>query len=195
MTITNTVVSLTYQGNGSTQNFAIPFSFQNTSEIRVYLIDSDDEETLQTLTTHYTLTGGTLTQPTTVSMVTAPSSTETLRIQRSTSLTQETSYIQNGVFPAASHEAALDKLTQIMQELYNQQFPYAATGSFGQVSLGAGDGANTIFTLPVSPTILVLFKNGIHQRPGGVDYTLSGATVTMISAPTADQDLWGFYAI
>ena len=48
-----------------------------------------------------------------------------------------------------------------------------------------GNGVTTIFTLPAIPNnnSLNLFLNGQFLADAGVDYTLSGATVTMIIAP------------
>lgn len=190
MTITNTTVSQTYQGNNSTTDFAIPFDFIDTDYIYVYLIDADGVETLQTITTHYTLTGGTTAQPTTVSMITPPASTETLRIERQTDITQETNYIQNGVFPAESHETALDKITQILQELY------AKTGTQINESLGGGNDVQTEFTTsqtPISSSSVIVFLNGVQQRPF-VDYDILGSTITFTTAPSSDQDVWVHYA-
>lgn len=53
-----------------------------------------------------------------------------------------------------------------------------------QVPMGAIDGTNTVFTLTIVPSgSLLLFNNGILQTQG-VDYTLSGLTITFFSAPT-----------
>jgi hypothetical protein len=56
---------------------------------------------------------------------------------------------------------------------------------------GAINGANTTFTLAATPTVNTeeVFLNGILQEPGaGNDYTISGATITMLSAPlTGDR--------
>lgn len=42
---------------------------------------------------------------------------------------------------------------------------------------GTVDGANDTFTLSVSPTLLILWKNGLYMNPGS-DYTLVGSTIT-----------------
>jgi hypothetical protein len=56
---------------------------------------------------------------------------------------------------------------------------------------GAINGANTTFTLAATPTANTeeVFLNGILQEPGaGNDYTISSATITMLSAPlTGDR--------
>ena len=53
---------------------------------------------------------------------------------------------------------------------------------FAAVPTGTIDGSNPVFTLPHTPLLLWLYKNGVFQTPG-VDYTLSGATITYTIAP------------
>jgi hypothetical protein len=126
MTVSNTTVEQAFTCNGSTVNFTIPFVFLDTAQIKVYLkLISDGTETLQSLATHYTLTGGP--PVTTVSMVTAPSSLYQLVIKRVTDLTQVVDYINNGGFLAESHESALDRLTMQMQEVSNVAAKAAAS--------------------------------------------------------------------
>ena len=50
---------------------------------------------------------------------------------------------------------------------------------------GTINGVNKIFTLAHTPTTgtLDLYLNGAYQAPGGVDYTLSTATITFVVAP------------
>lgn len=58
---------------------------------------------------------------------------------------------------------------------------------FGEIPSGTMNGTNKVFTLsqsPNPPNSLLLFLNGIEQHPG-VDYTLSGATITYAVAPLA----------
>jgi hypothetical protein len=60
---------------------------------------------------------------------------------------------------------------------------------------GAVDGANTAFTLATAPMASgeFVFKNGVLQHPAGVDYTLSGTTVTFTVAPAGGSILWAVY--
>lgn len=52
---------------------------------------------------------------------------------------------------------------------------------------GTINGQNKDFTLTDTPDTdsLHLYLNGMYQTPGGVDYTLSGVTITYINAPFA----------
>ncbi len=122
MTLINQITKDRFNGDGVSVDFAIPFQFRDTDEIVVYLRDETDPdnvtETLKVILTDYTLTGGTTDQPVYVHFLSAPSVTQFPVIDRVTDRTQEKDYIDGDNFPADSHEDALDKLTQIAQELY-----------------------------------------------------------------------------
>lgn len=112
MTTTSTASYITYSGDDSTTTFAIPFSFNGDAEIDVTLItDSTNDAVLQTITTHYTISG------TNVEMVAAPATGETLVIELDVTESQATDYVANDSFPAETHEAALDKLTRMVKQL------------------------------------------------------------------------------
>lgn len=65
---------------------------------------------------------------------------------------------------------------------------------FNQTPTGAINGTNTVFTLPSAASNVILTLNGLVLRPGvGNDYTLSGATITMLYAPAADSQLLASY--
>jgi len=120
MTIAKTDARKQYSGDDSTTVFAFPYRFFADADIDVYLLDAAGTETLQTLTTHYTLsnngdeTGGNVT------MVTPPATGETLTIVRTIAQTQITDYAANDAFPAETHEAALDRLTLLVQDAQEQ---------------------------------------------------------------------------
>lgn len=116
MTVSSEVNSVSYSGNGSTQIFAVPYYFLADSHLRVVLRDADGTETVQTITTNYTVIGAGNQAGGQVTMTVAPVSGETLVILRNVPATQETDYVANDPFPAESHERALDKLTMIAQQ-------------------------------------------------------------------------------
>jgi hypothetical protein len=114
MTITTTEPRVTYAGDGSTTAFSITFDFlsTDTSEVRVELItDSTNNVVLQTDPTNYSISG------TTVTMVSAPASGETLVLSLNVAESQTTDYVANDTFPAETHEAALDKLTRLIKQV------------------------------------------------------------------------------
>ena len=60
---------------------------------------------------------------------------------------------------------------------------------------GTIDGVNTAFTLSNAPSSgsLAAYLNGMRQQAGGVDYTLSGAVVTFVTAPGSGSVLIADY--
>jgi hypothetical protein len=72
--------------------------------------------------------------------------------------------------------------------------PVAGGAPIGAVPTGTVNGTNTIFSLPSVPTTpgaTMLFFGGIYQTQG-IDYTLSGSTITFARAPRAG---FGLYAV
>lgn len=120
MTVATSSVVTTYSGNGATTAFATGFAYLNDSDVVVTLVSALGVETVQTLTTHYTLaktTPGSGASAGTVTMLTAPASGTTLRIERVVSLLQSTSFRTQGSFSPLLHENALDKLMMAAQQL------------------------------------------------------------------------------
>lgn len=106
-----------YGGNGTTTAFSFPYYFLEEADLKVVLVDSSGTETVQTLTTHYSVTGEGSTSGGTVTMVTAPPSGSSLVIIRNTELTQEKSFEVGGSLPADELEEAFDKIHMILQRL------------------------------------------------------------------------------
>ena len=121
MTVSTTTIKNSYSGNGSTTAFAYTFKVFASTELKVYIrVDATGVETLKaegTGSANYGVSGVGETGGGTVTFVTAPASGETVVIIRDTALTQLTDYQPADPFPADSHENALDKLTNIAQEL------------------------------------------------------------------------------
>lgn len=119
MTVSTAYSVLSYSGNDATVAFAVTWPFL-TGSLVVTLVDDDGIETVKTLGTHYTVSGGTdsngLPAVGTVTMLTAPATGETLRITRSTAKTQATTWTESDGFPQKTVEAMADKLTLLVQE-------------------------------------------------------------------------------
>ncbi len=109
MTVSTTNSSVSYTGNGSTTAFSVTFQFFDSSEVKVYKrVIATGVETLQTLSTHYTLSGGSGTTGS-VAFVTAPADTEQVHIIRETTRTQANDFTPSQRFPSASVERGLDR--------------------------------------------------------------------------------------
>lgn len=68
------------------------------------------------------------------------------------------------------------------------------TAVFGEIPSGTINGANVTFTLantPVAGTVAV-YLNGARQKVTD-DYTISGATITFVSAPLSGSNLLADY--
>lgn len=227
MTVSTTSGRVAYTGNGSTQNFAVTFEFNVAADLKVY-----QNGTLKTLTTHYTVSGGSGSTGT-VSFITAPANGQSVVILDDPAVTQATDYTPNDPFPAESHERALDKLTRLARRLkdrLDRAFTLADSDTSGAsvalpspTSLGiigwnlsadalvnydaesltgsiasidwlvdqfSGTGAQTVFTLTRDPGVAAncdVSISGVTQVPG-VDFTVSGTTLTFTTAPASGTD-------
>lgn len=149
MTISaETAVAGPYSGNGSTTAFAFNFKCFSTSDVDVYLEASTGVQTLQTLTTHYSVSlnadqdaspGGTVT------MVTAPASGETLHLASGIPYTRSDVFSNAGGFYPNVLNDARDKTTlQIIQlkDMLNRAL-LAPVGSSG-ATLGTETDLETV---------------------------------------------------
>ena len=102
-----------YTGDNSTVAFSVTFPYTETSQVKVYL-----GSTLQTITTHYTLTTPGATG--TVTFGTAPGSGVIVSIIRETDYLQAVDYVNNDALDAETLEKAFDKLTMMCQQLDNK---------------------------------------------------------------------------
>ena len=116
MTVSSSVNKVIYSGNSATVLFPVSYYFLENSHLKVILRAADGTETVQALTTNYTVTGAGNPAGGSVTMLVAPPTGTTLTIVRNVPATQETDYLANDPFPAESHERALDKLTMLVQE-------------------------------------------------------------------------------
>ena len=116
MTVSSSINQVSYSGNGTTVLFPVNYYFLQDSHLQVVLITAAGVESIQTLTTNYTVTGAGNEAGGSVTMLVAPLAGTTLVIQREVPATQETDYLANDPFPAESHERALDKLTMLVQQ-------------------------------------------------------------------------------
>jgi hypothetical protein len=121
---------VSYSGNGTLTTFAYTFKVFDEGDLTVILRASDGTETVQTITTHYTVTNVGNASGGNIEFVTAPSATETVVIVREQPFTQGLDLVPNDPFPAQSLEESLDKLTFVDQRL-NEKIDRALTFSVG----------------------------------------------------------------
>ena len=116
MTVSSTTTKNSYSGDASTTTFAYGFKIFAAVDLTVILRSATGTETVQTLTTHYSVTNAGVDTGGNVVFETAPASGVTVVIRRNVAQTQTTDYTANDPFPAESHEDALDRLTFIAQQ-------------------------------------------------------------------------------
>lgn len=122
MTVSSTTNRVSFTGNGSTTAFSFPYYFQSTGDLVVILkVISTGAETVQTITTHYTVSGtqvdNVYPNGGTITTVTAPSALQELIIYRDPALTQSVDLVENSALSAETLEQAFDKRTIIEQRL------------------------------------------------------------------------------
>jgi hypothetical protein len=121
MSVSTAYSILDTAGNGSTTAFPVTWPFLDGTLVVSEIVNATGVTTVKTINSDYTVTGGTdddgLPQTGTVTMAVAPASGRTLRIQRSTPLTQATAWAAFDAFPQKTAEGSFDKALLIQQEL------------------------------------------------------------------------------
>jgi hypothetical protein len=130
MTVSSSTNRASYSGNGSLTTFAYGFKVFDQGDLTVILRAANGTETVQTITTHYTVTGVGSASGGNVVFGTAPASGVTVVIIREQPLTQGLDLVPNDPFPAQSLEESLDKLTFVDQRL-SESIDRALTFSVG----------------------------------------------------------------
>ena len=128
MTIASTTTRNRYSGNGSTTVFGYEFRINDKSHVKVYIADEDDEASLLTVDTDYTVSGvgdeaggnvtlGDLTSYTGSEVLPTGWTVTLIRVPP---ILQETALANQGPFFARTHEGVFDYLTMISQYLQEQ---------------------------------------------------------------------------
>jgi hypothetical protein len=169
MTVSSTTTKNSYSGNGSLTVFAYGFKIFDEDDIQVILRnDATGTETVQTITTDYSVSNVGNANGGNITFVTAPASGITVVLRRASPLTQTTDYTPNDPFPAESHEDALDKLTFISQQLQEEvdrsiKLSRTNTMTSTEFTVGAADRANKILAFDGNGEINVAQELGAFQ--------------------------------
>lgn len=125
MTLSSTVNSNLYTGNGSVSVYAYGFKILQSADLRVSVFDLDGVETVLTLTTDYTVStvgnvnGGNVTLVSSgQAWLTAGNLTSGYKIfiKRKLALTQSTDIKNQGAFDAERHETRFDQFAMVNQQ-------------------------------------------------------------------------------
>lgn len=168
MTVSSSTNRVSYSGNGSLTTFAYTFKIFDQDDLTVILRASNGTETVQTITTHYTVTNVGNASGGNIEFVTAPSSTETVVILRAQPLTQGLDLVPNDPFPAQSLEEALDKLV-FMSQKHEEELSRAIKASRTNViqgsefTISASDRANKVFAFDSSGDVSITSELGVYR--------------------------------
>jgi hypothetical protein len=167
-----------YAGAGTTGPFLVDFRFLSSSHLQVIKTSTLGIDSTLVLSTDYSVAG--VGAPTgSVTLVAALAVGEQLTIIRDVPLTQEADYVQNSDFPAESHEAALDKLTMITQQLAEAQ------GRSLTLPATSPDGVSTELPLPEANKLI-----GWNETETGLQNFDPSTLATIIAFGTANSDLF-----
>jgi hypothetical protein len=171
-----------YSTNGSTTVFSVPFVFFDNTDLEVILVNNTTAvETVLTLTTNYTVTGGAGTTGS-LTTVSTYASGSTLVIQREIPYTQEIDYEPNDGFPADVNEEGLDRATMQVQQVRRRarqtpQLPATYDPESGDIS----------FPLPVSGKVLA--GNSDEDGWENVDAFDGGTDLPVLISTVQNLDL------
>ena len=192
MTVSSTTTKNSYSGDGSTTTFAYTFKIFADADLTGILRSAAGTETVQTLTTNYTVTNAGNANGGNVVFVTAPASGVTVVIRRNMAQTQSTDYTANDPFPAESHEDALDRLTfiaQQQQEEVDRSIKLSRTNTMTstEFTVGATDRANKILAFDGNGELSVTQELGTYQGTDATITTEAYAVRDIIKSTTAAQ--------
>ena len=117
MTVSTTANKIQYDGDDLSVAFSAPFLFFDEAHLVVILTSAAGVDALQSLTTHYTVSGEGDPAGGTVTMVTAPATSEVLTIKREVPLTQPTDYVNPNKIDLEVLEQDLDENVMMAQQL------------------------------------------------------------------------------
>jgi hypothetical protein len=168
MTVSSSTNRVSYAGNGSTTVFPYTYKIFDEDDLTVILRAADGTETTKTITSEYTVSGVGNASGGNVTMLTAPASGQTLVILREQDLVQELDIVPNDPFPADSLEAALDKLTFMVQqheETLDRTIKASRTNTItgSEFTISAANRANKIFAFDSAGDVSIAQELGTYR--------------------------------
>jgi hypothetical protein len=184
MTITTTIAKNSYSGNGSTTVFAYQFKILAQTDLQVILRAATGVETVQEITTHYTVSGVGASSGGNVTFGSAPASGVTVLIRRATTQTQTVDLVENDPFTAETVETAFDRsiiLSQELQEQVDRSIKISRTNTMTSTDFttSATDRANKLLAFDSSGEIAVTQEIG----------TFKGTSATTTTAAYVVRDI------
>lgn len=167
MSVSTTEARETYNGDGVSVNFATPYFLAN-ADLKVYV-----DGVLKTITTDYSVSGAGVTSGGTVTMLSAPvSGTGNVVIIREPDQLQSSQLPSNDPFPSKTVETMIDKLTMLVQRLFDKT---ART-----LSLSDSDSSSVSLTLPAASALKFFRWNASANAIENVDISTLSAVALPI---------------
>ena len=195
MTISTTIIKNSYSGNGSTTAFTYNFKITAETEIQVIVktnaTGAESVRSIGTGSTNYSVSG-VGNNSGTVTFVTAPTSSETVVLRRSTTQTQAMDLIDNDPMSADTIETAHDKSIAISQELQEQldrslKISRANTMTSTEFVTSATDRANKVLAFDSSGELAVTQEIGTYKGTDATTTTAAYVQRDIIKSTTAAQ--------
>lgn len=168
MTVSSSTNKVSYAGNGTLTSFAYSFKIFDQADLSVILRSSDGTETVQTITTHYTVSGVGSANGGNVVFGTPPANGVTVVILRDQPLTQGLDLVPNDPFPAQSIEDTLDKIVFMVQK-NEEELSRAVKASRTNVinnsefTVSATDRANKLFSFDAAGNLSIAQELGTFR--------------------------------
>ncbi len=134
MTVSSLINRIEHPGDDATTVFAFPFKVFNLVDLKVTLVDAAGAAALQTISTHYAVTGVNSDNGGSVTMVTPPATGDTLVIERSLAALQPTDLRNQGSYPPQNVEDAIDRSVMLVQQAQVEVFSSEPKASAGLVN-------------------------------------------------------------
>ena len=195
MTISTTIIKNSYSGNGSTTAFTYNFKITAETEIQVIVktnaTGAESVRSIGTGSTNYSVSG-VGNNSGTVTFVTAPTSSETVVLRRSTTQTQGMDLIENDPLPSDTLETAVYKNLAISQELQEQidrslKISRANTMTSTEFVTSATDRANKVLAFDSSGELAVTQEIGTYKGTDATTTTAAYVQRDIIKSTTAAQ--------
>lgn len=136
MVINPVVPLIEYTAAAAQTAFVVPFEFFENADLKVYV-----DGVLQTLTTHYTVTGAGVTGGGTVTFVVGRTTGQAIKIERSIEIKRLTDFPTSGPFDVEQLNEDLDRIIATQQEL--ALAPDAASGLLEDAAAYAANAATS----------------------------------------------------
>ena len=195
MTISTTIIKNSYSGNGSTTAFTYNFKIAINTEIEVIVkTNATGAESIRSLgsgSANYGVSG-VGNNSGTVTFVTAPLSTETVVLRRSTAQTQAMDLIDNDPMSAGTIETAHDKAIAISQELQEQlnrsiKISKANTMTSTEFTVSAADRANKLLAFDASGELSITQEIGTFKGTSATTTTAAYVVRDIVKGSTTAQ--------